>query len=160
MNLKGMGEGASIEWIDCSTGPLPAGYFWCERFRGPHISVDYEWGDPVLTVLGETAYNDCRRFSRWVKLDLAESPAIPDVLYPVVRSSKFWNIEYIGGKAIEIQAHHNADFQWGNVEAIPVYRRENSPKGAVYGRQEKPPRGQGWKYINAPDGERLGLYIR
>lgn len=149
MNLKGMGEGARIEWIDCSTDHLPAGYFWCERFRGEHISVDYIGDQPVLAVLGKTIPRDCSRFSIWEKIGLSRSPCVPSLLSPILAHSEFTNIEYIGGKVIEIQFHHNADFRWGNDEAIPVYSS-----------QEKPPRGQGWKYVNAPDGERLGLFIR
>ena len=68
-NLRGMGLGASIRYIQDTTDYLPAGYFWCELFRGRHISVDYEGGVPVLAVEGFREPDaPLYRFLRWERV--------------------------------------------------------------------------------------------
>ena len=50
VNIPGMGRGASIQWIEQDTDHLKDGHFWCELFKGRHISVDYKDGQQVLAV--------------------------------------------------------------------------------------------------------------
>ena len=54
VNMLGLGLGASLEFLrkDVWTDYLPVGTFWCEQFKGDHISVDYHWNKPHLTVQG------------------------------------------------------------------------------------------------------------
>lgn len=146
MNLKGMGEGATIEWIDSSTDRFPAGYFWCERFRGEHLSVDYSYGRPVLCVRGVQG-NSLDQWVMWEKVPLSRCPDVPEVLSDVILNSRITNIEFIGGRVIEVQFHHNADFRWGNEKSLPVYSRD----------QECP---SGYRFVSAPDGDRVGLFIK
>ena len=50
-NTLGMGRHARIEWIEDSTDAYHPGEFWCEVFRGEHISVDYAEKRPILSVI-------------------------------------------------------------------------------------------------------------
>jgi len=118
-NLKGMGIGASVRYIQDSTDHLPAGYFWCEIFAGRHISVDYNYGVPVLAVEGFREADDpLYRFSKWVKVsDLNHIPLEVSVL----RKFEHANIEFIGNKIIEVHLRGNPDFVYNNSIAIPVW---------------------------------------
>jgi hypothetical protein len=118
-NLKGMGIGASVRYIQDSTDHLPAGYFWCEIFAGRHISVDYNYGVPVLAVEGFREADDpLYRFSKWVKVgDLYHIPLEVSVL----RKFEHANIEFIGNKIIEVHLRGNPDFVYNNSIAIPVW---------------------------------------
>jgi hypothetical protein len=41
INLLGMGRFSRIEWIEHSTDHFHPSEFWCEIFKGEHISVDF-----------------------------------------------------------------------------------------------------------------------
>jgi len=53
MNMYGMSLNARFESLSGSTHHLHPGEFWCEKFEGDHVSVDYLNQKPVLTVKGE-----------------------------------------------------------------------------------------------------------
>ena len=118
-NLEGMGIGASICYIQDTTDHLPAGYFWCEIFKGRHISVDYNYGKPILSVEGFRNQDDpLYRFSKWVKVNqLYHIPLEVSVL----RKFEYSNIEFIGNKIIEVHLRGNPDFSYNNNIAIPVW---------------------------------------
>ena len=58
INLLGMGRFSRIEWINSHTDHLHPAEFWCEIFKGKHISVDYHHKQSDLVVLGERDFND------------------------------------------------------------------------------------------------------
>ena len=116
-NLAGMGIDASFQYCGPLTN-LPAGYFWCEVFSGRHLSIDYCFGVPVLSVEGfRDAHSPLWRWDRWQVVD-----DILPVPLPELSKFPFLNVEFIGGRAIEVHLRHNPDFQYDNTVAIPVWQ--------------------------------------
>lgn len=116
-NLAGMGINASFQYCGPYTS-LPAGYFWCEVFCGRHLSIDYEYGVPVLSVEGfRDASAPLWRWSRWcVTEDTLPLPL------PELAKFPFLNVEFIDNRAIEVHLRHNPDFVYDNKVAIPVWQ--------------------------------------
>lgn len=159
VNLLGMARGAFTVALEEDTDHLPAGTFWCERFEGRHLSIDYDAdGEPVLIVeavhapdrLHALGKPDCWRL---VEADLAPELWVPGRDEPAGMSEH--NIEYIGGNPIEINFRHNQDFRWGNTVAWPVFTStiENGPQW-----REMPP-ADGLRFVEDPDHDRLGFWI-
>jgi hypothetical protein len=144
-NLEGMGIGASICHIQNTTDHLPAGYFWCEIFEGRHISVDYNYGKPILSVEGFRNQDDpLYRFSKWLKVDqLYHIPLEVSVL----RKFEYSNIEFIGNKIIEVHLRGNPDFIYNNSIAIPVW------EDTVIEETEN------FRFVSSPDYKRKGFLI-
>jgi hypothetical protein len=134
VNFDGMGLGAKIEYIVNETSHLPAGYFWCEIFKGRHLSVDYKYGRQFLCVEGirESYPDDLTKWDKWVKTD--DKLLIPDEIKPILLQYKYSNCEFIDGHLIETHLRRNPNFYWGNSEYIPVYDDKNIkiPKGYRY----------------------------
>jgi hypothetical protein len=146
VNLLGMGLGAEFLEIENDNDHLPAGYFWCEVFDGRHISVDYIYGEPTLTVEGFREQDSpLWRFSKWQKINYC--PTIPDQLKFLTTKYKTVNIEFIDGKVIEIHLRHNSDFSYGNSVAIPLWEDQQD---VVY---------ENLRFVEARDYKRLGFYI-
>jgi len=145
VNIPGMGRGASIQWIEQDTTDLPSGHFWCELFKGRHISVDYKDGHQVLAVEGfRNPQDPFYKFSKWQKVkDLIP---MPDIFLSLTKRYEYINIEYIDGHAIEVHLRHNPDFVYGNSIAIPVW-------------QDQPFKVEGLKYIEDPSYLRKGFWI-
>lgn len=123
-NLSGMGAGAVL--INLEAGRVydfPPSYFWCERFEGDHLSVNYEWQGsrliPTHTSLGETDFNNLSRFKRWTKIE-HRNLELPNWISSL-RFVNNINIEFIGDKIIEIHLRHGVDFPDGATEIIPVW---------------------------------------
>ena len=127
VNIMGMGQGASFEYLTEDTDALTKynvytnnhnklGYFWCEVFEGRHLSVDYKTNPNQrsikqgLTVEGFRSKNN-----------------------PLWKFDKCINCEFIGGKLIEVHLRPNHDIGDFN-EAIPVWNDELTipPKGYTY----------------------------
>ncbi|CAB4220922.1 hypothetical protein UFOVP1636_75 [uncultured Caudovirales phage] len=144
-NLKGMGIGASIRYIQDTTDYIPAGYFWCEIFEGRHISVDYNHGIPTLAVEGFRKPDDpLYRFSKWEKVvDLYHIPLEVSVL----RKFEHANIEFIGNKIIEVHLRSNPDFAHNNSIAIPVWEDMTIEENNTL------------RFISSPDYLRKGFLI-
>jgi len=111
MNLSGMGAGARIMHLEPGQHVEP-GYFWCEVFDGPHITVDYgRWLEPVLAMEG--IRDPGAPLWRWREWRRVEPLLFPDIPiwgeYPIV------NVEFIGGKPIEIHFRPNPDARPGRV---------------------------------------------
>lgn len=152
VNMQGMGLGAQKVWIEDLTIHLPIGYFWCEFFKGRHLSIDYAYGKPTLKIEGFKEEDTFMKWDKWKKVD--DWPAIecvytfPEILndyrytYPVI------NCEFIGNKLIEVHFRENEDFKNGISEFIPVWKGQNID----------PP--QGYKYILSPDQDRIGAYVK
>lgn len=148
MNINGMGAGARIERLEGCTDHLEPGYFWCQLFAGQHISVDYERGEPVLAVRGYQRPNSLQRFELWERVGAAMIPKLPGALDFMARRHEHFNAEFIGGRLIEVNFHHNSDFEHGNDWAMPVYDGD---------RLEGP--ADGSRFVHAPDGDRVGLIV-
>lgn len=127
-NLSGMGIGASIMTLEAGKiYDFPPSYFWCERFYGDHLSVNYKWQGsrliPVHTSLGETDFNNLSRFKRWTKVEHRDLE-LPNWISSL-RFVDNINIEFIGGKIIEIHLRAGVDFPDGATEIIPVWSTTN-----------------------------------
>lgn len=132
-NLSGMSVGASIKWIDAGdTTKVPPGYFWCEVFHGPHISVSYTNGIPCKAWQG---HKTGLQFDRWTRSDqLIDLPfQLRDLNVPII------NVEYIGGQVIEVHLRDTPDPDYD--ELIPIWSNDPVDK------YEK----MGYDYIEAYD---------
>jgi hypothetical protein len=123
MNIEGMGKFARKEYLENYTDHLHPGEFWCEIFKGEHLSIDYEKGQPILSVIGTPdKKHPYQRFIKWEKIKY--SIPFPQILldenihlkYPII------NCEFIGGNLIEVHLRGNPDFSYGNTEMIPVWK--------------------------------------
>jgi hypothetical protein len=146
-NIIGMGKGASFKYIEHDTKDLPTGSFWCQIFEGRHLSVDYHYGSPILTVEGFRNPSDpLWKFSKWQKC--AEHLFMPIEL-SLLRKFEYVNIEYIGKRVIEVHLRGNPDFVHGNTVAIPVWNDDDVDQ----------PVSDELRYIDAPDYMRKGFLI-
>ena len=128
VNLKMMGVGATIQYLDSDS--IPDGYFWCEMFTGRHLSVDYHWGKQTLAVEGfRNNTNRLDRFSRWTKID--KEFKLPETLQTVADRYAWFNVEVIGDKVIEVHFRYNDDFSNHDANTIiPVWKDEFYPSPA------------------------------
>lgn len=127
-NLSGMGIGASIMTLEAGeVYNFPPSYFWCERFIGDHLSVNYEWQGntlvPTHTSKGETDFENLSRFKRWTKIE-HQDLELPHWINNLTSVDNI-NIEFIGGKIIEIHLRAGVDFPDGATEIIPVWSTTN-----------------------------------
>ena len=146
VNVLGMGLGAQFTFINDITEHLPYGYFWCEIFKGRHISVDYKDGKQILAVEGfKDNILNITRFSKWVKLD--EVFPLPSIFYSLTKKYEYINVEFIDGHPIEIHLRYNPDFRYGNTIAIPVWDdQEINPPNNL-------------RFVEDQDYKRKGFYI-
>ena len=128
VNLKMMGVGATIKYLDSDS--IPDGYFWCEMFTGRHLSFDYHWGKQTLAVEGfRSDTNRLDRFSRWTRV--VDMFVLPEVLQNVADRYAWFNVEVIGNKVIEVHFRYNDDFANHNANTIiPVWQEEFYPSPA------------------------------
>lgn len=124
-NLSGMGAGAVLMNLEAGrVYDFPPSYFWCERFVGDHLSVNYEWRAsrllPVHTSVAEPDFNNLSRFKRWTKIGHRDLE-LPNWISSLRFVPKI-NIEFIGDKIIEIHLRHGVDFPNGAKEIIPVWK--------------------------------------
>ena len=85
INLSGMGATAYIQEIKADVDhDVPPGYFWCERFTGEQISVNYSWRKADLYAVSATqgwnSQAELYRFSSWKLLDIIPEFAQVDSL--------------------------------------------------------------------------------
>lgn len=153
INFLGMGRNARKIWLTPEDETEKFGYpseFWCEYITGDHISVDFENRQPILTVRGVRTRNfSSIEHSRWLRWEKTSGFfKFPHILGDLSKKYGTINVEYIGGKPIEVHFRHNPDFVWGNSVAIPVFKNENTD----------PP--NGYRYVESPDYERIGFFIK
>lgn len=132
-NIRMMSRGASIQWLTPEDDTVPDGYFWCELFAGDHVSVDYHYGQQNTTVQGFRDSDRLDRFCRWTRIDTVIP--FPRILGELYLRYKWINVEYVGGKVIEIHTRYNDDFSnHGGNTVIPVWRDEpmTQPPGATW----------------------------
>ena len=163
VNIMGMGQGASIEYLTEDTDALTKynvytnnnnklGYFWCEVFEGRHLSVDYKTNPNQrsikqgLTVEGfRSKNNPLWKFDKWVRIN--EYIKFPKVLYALQGKYDCINCEFIGNKLIEVHLRPNHDIDDFN-EAIPVWNNESIT----------PP--ENYIYVEDKDYNRIGFFKR
>jgi len=131
VNMQGLGLGAQKVYIEKETDHLPVGHFWCEWFEGKHLSVDYYYGVQHLCVQGFKSNDTFTKWDSWHKTE--DLVPLPFSLRTFAHH-KWINVEYIGGKAIEIHFRHNEDFNNNIQEFIPVWDGQdtNPPEGYTY----------------------------
>jgi hypothetical protein len=123
INFLGMGRFSRMEWISNETDHFHPSEFWCERFYGEHISVDFKDKESKLTVIGERhSDNPLYKWKKWIKID--KKVEFPAVLNDLVGNYEYINCEFIGDKLIEVHFRQNPDFRYGNTIAIPVWKGE------------------------------------
>jgi|TARA_Y100000296_G_C5143954_1_gene242628 hypothetical protein len=152
INIAGMGIGAKMQALWDTTDHLPVGHFWCEIFKGRHLSADYEI-DPAsrsiqqgLTVEGFRDPKDpIWKFNRWVRVK--DQLKINFILKELKGSYKAINCEFIDGKLIEMHLRANEDMGDYN-EVIPIWE----------GQSTTPPKG--FTYVEQPDYNRIGFFKR
>ena len=146
-NLFGMSRFARIEWIEKSTDHIHPSEFWCEIFKGEHLSVDYYHQQYDMTVLGvRNEKNPIFKWDKWEKID--RKIEFPDILKKLKKNYEWINCEFIDGNLIEVQFRRNPDFRYKNTIAIPVWE-EDSDK--IY---------EDCKYIDDIDYKRRGFWIK
>lgn len=147
VNTLGMGRGARIEYIEDETDRLGLGYFWCEKFEGRHLSVDYYYQQQELTVEGiRSKDKPLWMWDKWVKVD--DEMPFPEFLKDLKGDYEYINVEYIGDKVIEVHLRPNPDWaDHDSDEVVPVYFGDL-------------PRQEGYRYEPAPEHIRKGFLIK
>ena len=146
INLLGMGRFSRIEWIDDSTDNLHPSEFWCEIFKGEHISVDFQDKEPKLVVIGErNTDSPLYKWKKWSRID--RDIKFPEILNDLKGDYEWINCEFIGNHLIEVHFRQNPDFRYGNSVAIPVWKGEKIEKY------------QNFTFIRDEDYLREGFYI-
>lgn len=147
VNFMGMGKKSRMVLLESSTEYLHPGEFWCEIFKGEHLSVDFVNGESVLVVKGHrNVKNSLSRWNCWSKVN--RNVEFPAILNDLVGEYNVINCEFIGNKLIEVHFRPNPDFRHHNTLAIPVWRDETS---RFY---------KNFRYIEDPDSDRLGFWIK
>lgn len=169
INLSGMGATSYIQYLKAGVDhDVPPGYFWCERFTGNHISVNYSWRKATLyevnAVQGWNSQQELYRFSSWKLLKKIPECAKVDNLPVWIDSTMavhHVNIEFVGGHIIEIHGRHGVDFPKGATEIVPVWQDTEQDQHMMYNNL------QDWifkeNYEDADgtlDNPRLGFYYR
>lgn len=129
INLSGMGVGANRQQIKKNDyKAVPPGYFWCEYFHGPNVSIDYEWvrdGDrrllkPVFAAEGYRTGSDLWRFNGWKRID-PPYWQLPQWINEFKDVPRF-NIEFVYDQIIEIHLRPgDLDFPKDATNVIPVW---------------------------------------
>jgi hypothetical protein len=149
MNLMGMGYGAQFVNIEKETDQLvPDGFFWCEKFKGRHLSIDYEDKEQILCLEGIRRKKDpVWKWKEWRKTK--DDIPMPDILKNLKGDYRHFNIEMIGDKIIEVHIRLNPNWRHGDYEsAIPVFKEEKI----------RPPKG--YTYIEDENALRKGFYFK
>lgn len=123
-NLEGMGLNARFELLGPEDGiKVKPGEFWCERFYGHHISVDYRWNrtdlTPYFACQGFRARSELYRFTCWKCIPIPSIP-LPKFVYELTDVTHI-NVEFIGDKIIEIHLRPGSDFPEGATDIIPLW---------------------------------------
>jgi hypothetical protein len=139
-----MSRFARIEWIEKTTDDFHPSEFWCEVFKGEHLSVDFKNKHSELVVLGTRNLNDpYYQWKKWERIE--EKIEFPKILNELKGDYEYINCEFIGNKLIEVHFRQNPDFRYGNSVAIPVWNDEQY---------------QNMRFIEDQDYLRKGFYIQ
>lgn len=147
INFLGMGINARIEWVERSTDTYHPGEFWCEIFKGEHLSVDFKDKKAELVVKGvRTAEKPLYKWEKWEKID--KKIEFPSILNDLIGNYKWINCEFIGERLIEVHIRRNPDFRYNNSVAIPVWD------------DKKPENYKDYRFVEDSDYLRKGFYIK
>jgi len=120
INFLGMGRFAEIKWIENGTDHLYPSDFWCEVFKGEHLSVDFHHQEAKLVVKGIKDENDpLYKWKKWIKIN--KSVEFPSILKNLKGNYDWINCEFINGNLIEVHVRQNPDFRYNNDIAIPIW---------------------------------------
>ena len=147
INFLGMGRFAEIKWIESSTDDLYPSNFWCQVFKGEHLSVDFHHQEAKLVVRGTKDDNDpLYKWQKWEKID--KKVEFPSILKNLKGKYDWINCEFIDGYLIEVHVRQNPDFRYNNDIAIPVWdeNEDINPENL--------------RYIKDSDYKRKGFYIK
>jgi hypothetical protein len=145
INVLGMGRFSRIEWLDHDTEHLHPSEFWCEKFEGEHLSVDFYNKESSLVVRGIREPNSpLYKWSKWEKIE--KKVKFPSILEKLVGNYEWINCELIGNNLIEVHFRRNSDFRHGNSIAIPIWNEDLSIDSK-------------YKYIKDEDYNRKGFLI-
>jgi len=150
INFLGMSRFARIEWIEDTTDHYHPGEFWCEIFKGEHLSVDFRNQKAELVVMGtKSKENPLYKWEKWEKLDKNDKKIeFPSILSNLYGNYEWINCEFIDKNLIEVHLRRNPDFRYGNQVAIPIWEGESDKNLSNY------------QYIEDPDYYRKGFYIK
>ena len=128
INLSNMGVSAKIvELVEGETINTP-GHFWCEFFEGDLISVDYTFRKGEIyqqqAMQGHHHMTNLTTFNKWTKVDPFPDFELPDFDY-TLSQAKHINIDFKGGKVIEVHLKHNISYPKWSVEVIPIWAHED-----------------------------------
>ena len=127
INLLGMGRFSRIEWIDNVTDHFHPAEFWCEIFKGEHLSVDFQHQEAKLVVRGTRDDDDpLYKWKKWEKID--REVKFPSILSNLKGNYEWINCEFIGNRLIEVHFRRNPDFRYNNTVAVPVWRNDRPQK--------------------------------
>lgn len=144
INFLGMGRFARVEWIEKFTDMHHPGEFWCEIFKGEHLSVDFYQHKSELVVLGTRNLEDpYYKWKKWEKID--RKIEFPKILTDLKGNYDWINCEFVDGNLIEVHFRRNPDFRYGNSIAIPVWEDEKI---------------ENMQFIEDQDYFRKGFYIK
>jgi hypothetical protein len=145
-NIRMMGCGASKMFIRKGEDIIPDGHFWTEFVEGRHISIDYKWGEQALTVEGIKEEGSLNKFVCWKKVNYPFRLNKP--LKQIAETYKWFNIEIINNRIIEVHLRYNDDFVGHNKSIIyPVWKDGNIPQP------------EGTTFFENACGDRLGFWI-
>ena len=125
-NLAGLSAHTKILELKEGDTIEGSGLFWCELFKGEHLSVDYSTHKteayPQRCWKGHKS-DTTVHYSKWTKVETKNLPdlKIPEFIQKDLASVFNFNVEYVGGKIIEIHLHHAT---WMPKEAqivIPIW---------------------------------------
>jgi hypothetical protein len=148
-NLFGMSRLSRIEWIEKRTDNMHPSEFWCEIFKGDHISVDYHNYKQDLCVLGTRKNEDpIYKWTKWEKID--KNVIFPDILKNLNKKYEWINCEFIGGNLIEVQFRRNPNFRYNNKVAIPVWTENKKDLSEEY---------KNYRFIEDISYDRVGFLV-
>lgn len=137
-NYRMMGRGSSIVHIDAGRDIIPDGYFWCEVFRGRHLTFDYRYGVQQLAAEGFKDSTRTDRFSSWKRVE--DIFTLPPILKPVAEKYEWLNIEVIDSKIVEVHLRYNDDFAGHDADEIfPIWKED---------------------FYDSPCGDRIGFLLK
>lgn len=161
VNVLGMGRGAEIIWIEKETEFIPDGFFWCEIFKGRHLSIDYKEETQILCVEGfrNSPDDPIWKWKRWKRNDDVFVPFPPFLKDSLRGTYKYINIEMIDGHLIEVHLRTNPDFPQDEnyMEVIPVFQGDDISNKKIDEMKEK---GYEYKEEEYEEYKRIGFFVK
>lgn len=124
-NLRGMGIGTTIEYLDRSSyDKVPPGYFWCELFKGKQYSATYRFvhhTNPYWKLIScweaFLPKENFIHYKKWIKSSYA--PPVPRI-FNQLSDVEIINIEFIDDKPFEVHLRDTPDPKYNQL--IPIWK--------------------------------------